>query len=49
MSRVESRYVWAQKYAFWRNLFQKGEMPAHIWHQIDQAYDVSSAAHAGWR
>lgn len=43
MSRVESRYVWAQKYAFWRNLFQKGEMPAHIWRQIDQAYDVSAS------
>lgn len=38
--------MWAQKYAFWRNLFQTGQMPAHIWQHIDKAYDVRP--HGWW-
>ncbi|TYZ68699.1 hypothetical protein PybrP1_006632, partial [[Pythium] brassicae (nom. inval.)] len=39
MQRTESKYAWGQKYAFLRSLFQRGEMPAHVWHQVDSAYD----------
>ncbi|KAF1329735.1 hypothetical protein FI667_g5647, partial [Globisporangium splendens] len=39
MQRTETRYVWAQKYAFLRNLYQQGQMPAHVWQEVDAAYD----------
>ncbi|RLN14515.1 hypothetical protein BBJ28_00013493 [Nothophytophthora sp. Chile5] len=39
MSRLETRYVWAQKYAYLRHQFQEGAMPLHVWQQIDSAYD----------
>ncbi|RLN64816.1 hypothetical protein BBJ28_00021951 [Nothophytophthora sp. Chile5] len=40
MSRLETGYVWAQKYAYLRHQFQEGAMPLHVWQQIDSAYDV---------
>lgn len=40
MQRTETRYVWGQKYAFLRSLYQKGEIPAHVWPHVDAAYDV---------
>lgn len=46
MQRTESKYVWGQKYAFLRTLFQKGEMPAHVWREIDTAYDVRRSVSA---
>jgi hypothetical protein len=40
MSRLEPLYLWARKYAHWREMFKKGEMPEDVWVAIDRAYDV---------
>jgi hypothetical protein len=42
LSRTEPVNIWARKYAFWRDMFHKGEMPLDAWNTIDSAYDVSS-------
>lgn len=49
MQRTETPYAWGQKYAFLRNLYQKGEMPAHVWRQVDAAYDVRCLFIVVWR
>ena len=40
LRRTETRYVWAQKYAMWRDMHRNGKMPLDIWQAIDGAYDV---------
>ncbi|KAG1695671.1 hypothetical protein DVH05_019410 [Phytophthora capsici] len=39
MSRMETRYQWSQKYAFFRKHYMAGTMSPEAWHKIDTAYD----------
>ncbi|KAF1774682.1 hypothetical protein GQ600_8418 [Phytophthora cactorum] len=39
MTRMETMYQWAQKYAFFRKHFQAGTMSPEAWRTIDTAYD----------
>ncbi|CAH0473749.1 unnamed protein product [Peronospora belbahrii] len=39
MTRLETQYQWAQKYAFFRKHFQSGTMSLEAWNTIDSAYD----------
>jgi hypothetical protein len=41
---LDSSYKWSQRYAYWRQLYNSGEMPPEVWAEIDEAYDVSQVS-----